>query len=755
VSYPDLYPDTYPGDAAAVSAAAGCAAGMGTAPRPRVAGMPATAAAQYARGAGTAPAPAVTSGPVTAAAGAASGTGTAPAAAGAGASARATAGAPAGTGAAYRAGVRGLPWTALAGPAAGTGTAPQPTIYTAVEVLGTMADSLTIAGIIELLGGPGGVPSTLPQCPGAVFRLLPGYDMGSPQPTVDVTGSLLLDGERPYGRRASNRQITLPILIRGATQDAAGFSNLAAAREVLMQAIDAQTWQLAWSRDGGPGPLILECFRGLPSVVEWGGFWNLYPISKITVSFPALPYAHSDVPVTLQFASPASGYIAPPSPVTLDAYSSSGGWASGWSRSSTHVIGPYSAHWDESATAGGEVEYPVLTRSFTAADISAQSSLSVWAGLAAAKQVTHSTTFKIVLTDAGSRHLTIGVTKKCTASNSSSAPFWQLITAPIPPPGTFDLTQVTGYTLSAWAQTGDLLADHLFLDYLQAVPTTGAVIPSTRGTVYTLLGVQGSARAPLSLIIQQPAVTPFRAFIAHRPSADAPDLLSPMVDVGDGSDTPNGGTEYAVPQPVTGLNARFEGTYTVVLASSTISTPTVTRNVKVTVTQYEYAGGPAATAIVGGSSGVNIVPTGTVSNNLWILGEITLPIKDIPDENTAAYYTVKITDTNTADRFMDCLFLDVQGQTAIVGAIPGGTLDSGSGYPIYYLDEPTSDYDLGKCLASSTGRPQAVSVTDSAILTGGPLTADPGDNPLLVYSPAGQPSLTCTYLPRWMADRPY
>jgi hypothetical protein len=48
-----------------------------------------------------------------------------------------------------------------------------------------------------------------------------------------------------------------------------------------------------------------------------------------------------------------------------------------------------------------------------------------------------------------------------------------------------------------------------------------------------------------------------------------------------------------------------------------------------------------------------------------------------------------------------------------------------------------------------------VSVTDSAILTGGPLTADPGDNPLLVYSPAGQPSLTCTYLPRWMADRPY
>ena len=86
--------------------------------------------------------------------------------------------------------------------------------------------------------------------------------------------------------------------------------------------------------------------------------------------------------------------------------------------------------------------------------------------------------------------------------------------------------------------------------------------------------------------------------------------------------------------------------------------------------------------------------------------------------------------------------------------IPGGTLDCGSGYPNFWLDEPTSDTDLGQCLASTYGRGQAASVIDSAILTGGPLTIDPGDNPLVMYSPAGQPAVVCSYMPRWMADRP-
>ena len=74
-----------------------------------------------------------------------------------------------------------------------------------------MADSLLIDGRFELLGG--GVASTLPQCSGAVFRLAPRFDLSAPQRTTATVISLLLHSERPLGTRASNRTISLPVLV--------------------------------------------------------------------------------------------------------------------------------------------------------------------------------------------------------------------------------------------------------------------------------------------------------------------------------------------------------------------------------------------------------------------------------------------------------------------------------------------------------------------------------------------------------------
>src|SRR5215470_17236986 len=110
-----------------------------------------------------------------------------------------------------------------------------------------MADSLQIAGGIELIGY---AVSTIPICAGAMFTLQPGYDLGVPQPTTDFVAAMVLDGERPFGRRASNRQITLPIEIQ-----APSFQILTAAREVLLSLVDAQTWTLTWTRDGSNLPL--------------------------------------------------------------------------------------------------------------------------------------------------------------------------------------------------------------------------------------------------------------------------------------------------------------------------------------------------------------------------------------------------------------------------------------------------------------------------------------------------------------------
>ena len=50
-------------------------------------------------------------------------------------------------------------------------------------------DSLVLGGVIELAGGPGGVVSANPMCPGATFKLDPSsWDLGDPMPTTDFVG---------------------------------------------------------------------------------------------------------------------------------------------------------------------------------------------------------------------------------------------------------------------------------------------------------------------------------------------------------------------------------------------------------------------------------------------------------------------------------------------------------------------------------------------------------------------------------------
>ena len=109
-----------------------------------------------------------------------------------------------------------------------------------------MSDSLVISNAIELLGG--GVVCQDPLAAGAIYRLMQGADPGAPQPTSDFVASLILDGERPFGRRASNRTIILPVVIIAPTRQI-----LAAAREVLEQTIDQDQFTITWTRDPGPG----------------------------------------------------------------------------------------------------------------------------------------------------------------------------------------------------------------------------------------------------------------------------------------------------------------------------------------------------------------------------------------------------------------------------------------------------------------------------------------------------------------------
>ena len=161
-----------------------------------------------------------------------------------------------------------------------------------------MSDSLVIAGVISLLGKQA---STLPQCPGAIFTLAPGFNLGTPQPQTDVVAQMLVDGERPIGRRSGNRTVTMDLVITGPSRQI-----IAAAREVLLQLIDAETWQLTWTRDSGQ-PMILDCYRAQATQIPYSLTRDVQRVSLLTITFDAAPFGRSDVPLQLQFLSPAAG----------------------------------------------------------------------------------------------------------------------------------------------------------------------------------------------------------------------------------------------------------------------------------------------------------------------------------------------------------------------------------------------------------------------------------------------------------------
>jgi hypothetical protein len=246
-------------------------------------------------------------------------------------------------------------------------------------------------------------------------------------------------------------------------------------------------------------------------------------------------------------------------------------------------------------------------------------------------------------------------------------------------------------------------------------------------------------------------LSPFKTCLVHHPGPDVPPNLSPIVPVGAGNDVPNGSTQYTVPSGVASLNARFGGTYTVLLTSSSWDTPGSSRTVTVQVNQYEYPGGPSVST----SCALTLVPnnydilnrTTPSGNGFIVVGEVTLPVRDMADDQTSAYFTVTVTSTDTSDRFYDVVFLDTEGQTVIID------INSSNQYFVYYLDAPDPNTDLGHLLGSAYDRSQAVSIIDSTLWSGGPVAVLPGNNPLMVYAMEGQPALVGTYDPCWFVDR--
>jgi hypothetical protein len=379
-----------------------------------------------------------------------------------------------------------------------------------------VADSLVIGSIIELLGG--GVASTHPLCAGAMFRLAPGWDLSAPQPSGGTVASLLLGGGLPVGQHIDNRQPSLPVVIvvpstGNLTADRA---TLAGAREVLAQAVNADRWQMVWTRDGSGLPLVFDCFHAKPVVRSYSEPHDLGLVSQMQVSFEALPYGRSDTAESVTFNSPASGWQPPPSPVVIDGYAtvSSSTGASSWTRSTTQVAaGTGSARWVRQSHAA-----PLYTTTLAAAlDITGRRKMSLWAGLGTASYSqwhTGRVTCSVTLTDATGNTVTCTITFTGHASALPGVPRWQKISGLIPQVPFFDYTTVSSYQLQMWnrieavpgatggtAPVQPVLQADCYLDTLRADSTsTGAY--GTRGTLYSLPGVTGTAPAPLTVQVQ-------------------------------------------------------------------------------------------------------------------------------------------------------------------------------------------------------------------------------------------------------------
>ena len=379
-----------------------------------------------------------------------------------------------------------------------------------------MSDSLVIANSVELLGG--GVASVNPLCAGATFRLQPGFDLSAPQPTTDFVASLILDGERPFGRRASNRLIKLPIWITAPDR-----RTLAAAREVLEQAVDQDIWTITWTRDPGPGgtplPLIIDCFRAQPTVPTYNTLFEKEVLGlQVTLTIPALPYGRADVQQQVSFAVPIPQTPPPPPPpVVIDQFSAIS--SSQCFQSSQCVIGPRSCCWDpdQFGDPGGQNTPFIYTASLvTPLNLTGMISAQMWLGFGSRYYTsleyhgkTAGVSVYVTLTDTSGG--TLGFSRgnlRLPCSPVAQQPVFSRVSMHIPQgSATFNYASVGGYTIEVinrHDRIRRLSWVTCYIDALTAYPPSQTTNPVPRGALYTLYGLAGTARAAATLAFQQP-----------------------------------------------------------------------------------------------------------------------------------------------------------------------------------------------------------------------------------------------------------
>jgi hypothetical protein len=570
-----------------------------------------------------------------------------------------------------------------------------------------VADSLLIAGTIELLNG--GVVLQDGPGAGATMRLYQGYKTGAPVIDNDAVFSLLLDGERPYGERASNRSMEIPVLVR-----APGRMKLMQAREQLLELVDQQAWTLTYQPDGLL-PIVWDCFRATIDVDQTGLREEKQDYAIVNLAFQAYPYGRSTDPQVIQLAQDAARTV---DPILIDGYETVPGF--GWATTTLPRV--------QGAKSSYTLSANLATRTFAALDLSSMVAIQVWVTMAG-KGVPFDGYLNLY--DSAGRAYNVGRSHAHLRGNQ----VWDRLSWTLTPPADFNIAQVVKYELS--------VTSGVYLDQMIAVGPSSTAQSTPRGAVMQVPGVQGTARAPLNLALSLEAGGVFGQMLVHRPPVTADLAFTPLVPLST-TQVPDGTLQAFPIVNDAQYGFRFNGTYTVLVNFSTWGT-SGTRTVTVYLKQWYNDLGTTGATYADGTITASVDKT---TGRLQIVDSVSLPLTAGAKDNSATSWAVGITSTDTSDRISEVMFLDTRGETLIMHSLRGiGGL---------WVDEPDTigdPYDMIGKVIGGTSRSTALSVASTSALPYRPLALEPGDNTLLLYSPDGAPQGTATIYPRWRTVR--
>lgn len=379
-----------------------------------------------------------------------------------------------------------------------------------------MADSLVVANTFELLmGDQGPIFSTIPGLENTTIALddqNSTFSLGAPQPTVDILASLITDGERPQGRRASNRTLSIPIGILSDTRD-----NLSYAREMVFRLADQESFTTRYTRDGTTLPMILDCWRAEPADVTYQPVVEQQFACQLVLNFQALPYGRSDTPNSISFKSPAAGTAAPPGPILVDGFNTvQANWPVPWKVSPVCVAGDNSLQTVASGNLSNAWYRSIFnsTIDLTTGGAGLNNVFQFWAGFASQlyynNWANHQSeiTFSLKLYDNNNNSVSNIAHGTFQHSNNLNSPKWSNVSCRIPTQDpVFDYTHVSSYEIRCYnhLENGQpwLKDSTLCLDSLYAVSPSSSVQNVTRGSIYQINGVEGSVHTPVSIAATQ------------------------------------------------------------------------------------------------------------------------------------------------------------------------------------------------------------------------------------------------------------